>query len=144
MKKTASIPLQLITIDNDGTHLHVKISINGRAAQMVLDTGASRTVFDKRRIKKLVKNSKAKLHDKLSAGLGTNTMKSHTISIKKLKLGRIEIRDYESILLDLSHVNRSYKQIGLKPVDGILGGDLLSKYKASISYSKKILILKND
>jgi hypothetical protein len=144
MKKSIVIPLQIVNIDNDGVHLHVKISINGKSANMVLDTGASRTVFDKNGIKKFVKDSKAKAHEKLSAGLGTTTMKSHTIKIKKLKLGEIAIKDYQSVLLDLSHVNKSYGQIGLKPVDGVLGGDLLFTYKASILYDKKQLVLKSN
>lgn len=141
MKKTINIPIQVINIDSNGTHLHVKISLNGKIANMVLDTGASRTVFDKKGIKKFVKDSKAKPDDKLSSGLGTNTMKSHTITIKKLKLGPLEIVNYHSVLLDLSHVNHSYKQIGLKPIAGVLGGDILHKYAAVISYRKKVLIL---
>src|SRR4051812_21566405 len=112
--KQVRIPLQLVNIDNDGTHLHIKISINGKSANMVLDTGASRTVFDKKGIKKFVKDSKAELHDKLSSGLGTNTMESHKINIKKIKIGAVEINNYESVLLDLGHVNKSYKQLGLK------------------------------
>lgn len=118
------------------------ISINGKSASMVLDTGASRTVFDKKGIKKFVKDSKATLHDKLSGGLGTTTMKSHKISIRQIKLGDIKINNYETVLLDLSHVNKSYKQIGLNPVDGILGGDILHQYKATISYEKNLLLLK--
>ena len=50
--------------------------------------------------------------------------------------------NYKTILLDLSHVNNSYEQIKLKPVDGVLGSDLLLKYSAVIDYDKKILKLK--
>ena len=45
-------------------------------------------------------------------------------------------------MLDLSHVNQSYEQIGLKPIDGVLGSDVLLKYNAVIDYEKKILKLK--
>ena len=133
------IPIQVIKIDTEGTHLHVKILINGKSGNMVLDTGASQTVFDKKLIKNYVKDLKAKKHDQLSSGLGTNSMKSHKILIKKMKLGTLQISNYESVVLDLSHVNKSYGQIGLKPVAGILGGDILSTYNAVISYEEKLL-----
>jgi hypothetical protein len=141
MKKKSTIPLKLLPIDNDGYHLQIKISINGKPANVLVDTGASRTVFDKKRIKKLVKNEKPEAHDKLSTGLGTNTMESHKIGLKKLKLGKTEIKDYSTILLDLTHVNQSYKQLKLKPIDGVIGSDLLHAYNAIIDYKRKILIL---
>ena len=141
--KQSTISIKLLHIDNDGFHLQIKISINGKTANVLIDTGASRTVFDKTRIKNFEKKTIAKLHDNLSSGLGTNTMKSHKINLALLKLGTIEIKNYEAILLDLSHVNKSYKQVGLKPIDGVIGSDLLQKYKANISYEKKILILSN-
>ena len=69
-------------------------------------------------------------------------MTSELVTIKKLKIGDLEISDYKTILLDLSHVNNSYEQIGLKQVDGVLGSDILLKYNAVIDYEKKILKLK--
>ena len=69
-------------------------------------------------------------------------MKSHFTSIKKIKIGEIEILDYKTILLDLSHVNQSYEQIGLKPVDGVLGSDILLKFNGVIDYEKKVLKFK--
>jgi len=141
MKKQITVPIKLLNIDNDGFHLQMKIFVNGKPANVIIDTGASRTVFDKTGIKNFEKKTKAKLHHKLSSGLGTNTMKSHKINIAEVKLGTIKIKNYEAVLLDLTHVNQSYIQIGLSPIDGIIGSDLLHKYKASISYEKKILIL---
>jgi len=49
--------------------------------------------------------------------------------------------DYEAVLLDLSHVNKSYEQIGLKQIEGVLGSDILLKYNAIIDYPKKELRL---
>ncbi|HLC83538.1 MAG TPA: hypothetical protein VJI69_06890, partial [Bacteroidia bacterium] len=78
----------------------------------------------------------------LSSGLGTNTMQSEQVTVKKIKIGELEIENYKTILLDLSHVNQSYEQIGLKPVDGVLGSDILLKFNAVIDYEKKILKFK--
>lgn len=120
----------------------MKVHINRKTANLVIDTGASKTVLDKSLILKFVRDGKFEVHDKLSSGLGTNTMESQTTMIKKIKIGDLVINDYKAVLLDLSHVNESYKQIGLKPIDGVLGSDILLKYNAVIDYEKRIVKLK--
>ncbi len=137
-----TIPLKILDIAGDGFHLMIKLYINKKVAHLIVDTGASKTVFDKTRIEKYVAKKTFEKHSSLSSGLGTNTMKSELVVIKKMKIGELQIEDYKTILLDLSHVNQSYKQIGLKPVDGVLGSDLLLKYNGVIDYEKKILKLK--
>lgn len=139
---TSTIPFKILSLDSDGYHLMIKAKINGKAASLIVDTGASKTVLDRTRVSKFVKESDFKTHDKLSSGLGTNTMESQTTVLKKLKIGELEITDYTTVLLDLSHVNASYEQIGLKQVEGVLGSDILLKYKALIDYEKKVLKLK--
>ena len=120
----------------------IKMSINGKVANVIVDTGASKTVFDTTAIEKFVKHKKFEEHDQLSSGLGTNTMTSQSTMIKKIKIGAVEIENYKTVLLYLSHVNSSYTLIGLKTVDGVLGSDILLKYNAVIDYEKKILKLK--
>lgn len=136
------IPFKILNIDGEGFHLMIKIKINNKVSNLIIDTGASKTVFDKHRIKNFVSEKKFDTHDKLSSGLGTNSMQSQLVTLKKIKIGEVEILNYHTILLDLSHVNKSYEQIGLKPVDGVLGSDVLLKYNAVIDYEKKILKLK--
>ncbi len=140
---TTIIPFKILYVGDDGFHLKLKLYINGKPANVIIDTGASKTVFDKQRITKYVSSKKFKNLDNLSSGLGTSKMKSHFTTIKKLKIGEIEIEDYETVLLDLSHVNQSYHQAGLSMVEGVLGSDILLKYNAVIDYDKKKLTLKN-
>jgi predicted aspartyl protease len=136
------IPFKVLSLDEEGFHLMVKLHINRKVANLIIDTGASKTVLDKTKAEKYVLNKNFALHNRLSSGLGTNTMESQTTVLKKIKLGEIEIENYTTVLLDLSHVNSSYEQLGLGQVDGVLGSDLLLKYNAIIDYEKKILKLK--
>ncbi len=138
----STIPFKILNIDGEGFHLMIKIKINNKLSNLIIDTGASKTVFDKHRIKNFVSEKKFDTHDKLSSGLGTNSMESQLVTLKKIKIGEVEILNYHTILLDLSHVNQSYEQIGLKPIDDVLGSDVLLKYNAVIDYEKKILKLK--
>lgn len=138
----STIPFKILNIDNEGFHLLIKIRINRKMAKVIIDTGASKSVFDKARIEQFVQERNFDVHDKMSSGLGTNTMQSQTTRIKKMMIGEVEILDYKAVLLDLSHVNHSYEQIGLPTVDGVLGSDILLEYRALIDYEKKILKLK--
>jgi hypothetical protein len=137
----STIPFRIIDISGEGYHLMLKLKINNKAAVVIIDTGASKSVFDRTRIEKFVKDKNFATHESLSSGLGTNSMTSQITTIKKLKIGDLEIEDYNTVLLDLSHVNASYEQVGLKAVDGVLGSDILLKHKAVIDYEKKVLKL---
>lgn len=135
------IPIRLLNIEGDGFHLQVKIKINGKAANAIIDTGASKTVFDKTRIDHFLKKEKLTEHDRMSTGLGTASMQSHAVELKKLSIGKLDILDYNGVVLDLSHVNQTYVAIGLKPIDAVVGSDVMEKYKAVIDYSKKTLTM---
>jgi predicted aspartyl protease len=45
--RTITVPLQLINLQDDGFHLLVEIVVFGEKLFAVVDTGASRSVFDK-------------------------------------------------------------------------------------------------
>ena len=140
MPKT-SIPIKLQKIGADGFHLLAELRINGVKVKIVVDTGASRTVFDVNLIRDLENKKKIRKHAQLSSGLGTNTMESQTLVLSLLELGSFQLKNYKTVLLDLSHVNSSYSALGIKPVLGVLGSDLLRKFKARISYANKKMIL---
>ncbi len=136
-----SIPIRILKLE-DGFHLLINIRVNGKSARMLIDTGASKSVFDKERIRKYVSTDIFEQHDKLSTGLGTSTMKSHLAVVDKISLGKIEIKNYKTVVIDLSHVNVAYAQLKQKPIDGVLGSDILKKHKAVIDYGKRVLSLR--
>jgi len=69
-------------------------------------------------------------------------MASSTAIISTLYIGGLLIDEFEVAVLDLSTINIAYRQLGHPEVLGVLGGDILMKYKAVINYRKKILKLK--
>ena len=135
-----SIPINVLKLE-DGYHLLVNIRVNGKPARLLIDTGASKTVFDKTRSARFISSKSFEKHDKLSTGLGTSTMKSHLALIEKISLGKIDIKNYKTVVIDLSHVNIAYGQLKQKPIDGVLGSDILKKYRAVIDYGKRKLVL---
>jgi predicted aspartyl protease len=138
---TTSLPLTIQAIENDGYHLLTSILINGKKALLIIDTGASRSVFDETRIVDFIGHNNLTEHDKLSSGLGTNTMTSKKVVLESLELNGLVLNNYEATILNLHHVNQSYQKIGLAPIDGILGGDILTDYHAVIDYKNATLTL---
>jgi len=139
-----NIPLELIPIEDDGFHIRIRAEINGKAAGLLIDTGATRTVFDSTRIVQFLPNANSLLKEteKLSTGLGTNSMKSHSTIIQQFKLGKLLLKNYSAIVIDIVHINQSYEQLKIPAIDGVVGGDILEQYGAVIDYSNKILQLK--
>ena len=135
------LPFTIELVDNDGYHLFTNILVNNKLARMVIDTGASKTVFDIELMKDYIDNFDDKFNesDKLSAGLGGNSIKSYEINVDSLKLNKLLINNYHSCLLDLQHVNNTYEQLDMPKVLGVIGSDIFVKYNANISFvSKKI------
>ena len=134
-----TIKLELLSIENDGYHIFTAAAINGKPARLLIDTGASRTVFDSERIKAFLPGDEYHFEkvEKLSTGLGTNTMESHMAVLEEFSLGDTRLQDYHAVILNMEHVNQSYRMLGFPEIDGVLGGDLLHELKAVIDYRKQ-------
>ncbi len=137
MHQYIEIPINIISIEDDGFHLIAEGLINGKSARFVVDTGASRTVFDKERILDYIDNPEFNEKEGLSAGIGGTDISSFIFKLEELSFGELSIKDYQAVAMDLSNVNNSYAMLNIPPVDGVLGGDLLYKHKAVISYKLK-------
>lgn len=137
MRRYIEIPINIINIEDDGFHIIVEGFINGMSARFVVDTGASRTVFDKDKILSYIDNPEFSEKEGISAGIGGTDISSFIFEIKELSFGDLKINDYQAVAMDLSNVNDSYAMINIAPIDGVLGGDLLKRHQAVINYKSK-------
>jgi 4-diphosphocytidyl-2C-methyl-D-erythritol kinase len=80
-----NIPLHIIDLQDDGYHLLVEVKVGRSRYKVVLDTGASKTVFDQTMLAQAHTNVNVQSTDRLSAGLGTLTMQSFTAVLPELK-----------------------------------------------------------
>jgi hypothetical protein len=135
------ISLQTIIIPPSGLHLIINVKINNKKARLVLDTGASQTVLDMNRIERFTDQKDFEKQDGHSSGIGSSKMESHLFRSDTLEIGKIKLENRYMVLLDMVHVNKSYEMIRKKPVDGVLGGDVLKLLQARIDYGKKELQL---
>ncbi|MFD0763880.1 aspartyl protease family protein [Mucilaginibacter lutimaris] len=141
-KNTITVPLNIIDLHGDGFHPLLDVVIFGKPFKVVLDTGASRTAFDRDLLMEANEQATIILSDRLSTGLGTNTMESATALIENIWIGDLLIPELEVAVLNLSTINIAYHEMGHPEVLGVLGSDILMKYRAVIDFNKKVLKLK--
>lgn len=137
--RSITVPLILINLQDDGFHLLVEIVVFGEKLFAVLDTGASRSVFDKALMEKHIQE--LTLHEEMQAATIFSTSTTLLGIIPKLKIGALTLKNYHSVGLDLQSVTDTYLQLGHPAVSAIIGGDILMEFDAKIDYKNKVLRL---
>lgn len=134
--KYCKIPIRLIPIEEDGFHLMVTAYINRKKANLLIDTGASKTVFDLQRIRNFIPEGEHSFerNPHMSTGLGSSTIESHMTTLKAFRIGDISLKDFPTVLLDMAVVNQSYALLGIPAIDGVIGSDLLKTLRAQINF----------
>ncbi|MDR1672489.1 MAG: retropepsin-like domain-containing protein [Bacteroidales bacterium] len=134
------IPVEIVPLGEDESyHLFVKGSINGIACNLLIDTGASQTVFDLSLIPKTTGKRQKEIQ---SSGILAGEMETAFGCINKFKLGGLKCTNLEVVLIDLTHVNETYRRLSSKQAAGLIGSDFLLRYNAVINYRKRHLILR--
>lgn len=121
-------------------HFEIIAKINGLKGLFILDTGASSSCIGFDVIEKFkLETQESKIK---ATGAGSSNMDTKLSKNNKIKLGKWTFDKLALVIFDLSHVNSALIEHNSKPVDGIIGADILKKGKAVIDYQKKYLYLK--
>ena len=120
-------------------HLLIRAKINGVSGNFILDTGASSSCVGFETIELF--NLEAKKSKTKASGAGATGMFTKIAVKNSLKLGNWQTKDLNVVIFDLSHVNEALIQHKAKPVQGIIGADILMLGKAIIDYANFCLYL---
>ncbi|MDI1254986.1 MAG: retropepsin-like aspartic protease [Flavobacterium sp.] len=121
-------------------HLLLKAKINGISGTFILDTGASNSCvgFECVGLFSLdAKKSRTKAAGAGATGMTTQVSKNNTLQIGSWKSAELHL-----VIFDLSHVNEALIQHKAKPVNGIIGADILMEGKAIVDYENCCLYLR--
>ncbi|MFW6289396.1 MAG: retropepsin-like aspartic protease [Mariniphaga sp.] len=136
------VDLQFIELEDDNLHLVVASGFkSGETGNWIIDTGASRTVFDLN-LESLYRLDGEETDQLHTAGIGDKTIKTAVGRLSDFTLGKLTVENLRVALIDLSHINRFYAQAAGMQICGLLGSDFLLLHKAVIDFDKKLLILK--
>lgn len=135
------IPLIIVEMDDSGCHLFAEVTFNQSIkGTVVIDTGASKSVFDKTLLENIAEDSPEAVEIK-SAGIEANLLENKLAKIPHLQMNDFVIHNFKIVLLDLSHINQLYQQFAENQIWGLLGGDFLLKYRVQIDYATRKMII---
>jgi hypothetical protein len=120
-------------------HLILYATINKVKGRFILDTGSSRSIIDRKHKKKFRLNTKTT--KKIAKTAGGSQLKMMISSENTLGFNNLIINNFNVSLVNLNHINYSFKKMGIIEVDGIIGSDLLKSRKCIIDYASLTLYL---
>ncbi len=136
------IPIHIVELEEDNYHLMVTTLFEDQSeGTWVIDTGASKTVFDKSLSGYFDVIDSENSGDMQSAGLGEETIETGVGEIISISLDGFIVKKLRVALIDLTHINNLYEKYTDIKIFGLIGSDFLYKYNAIINYKTKELIL---
>ncbi|MDQ3712164.1 MAG: retroviral-like aspartic protease family protein [Acidobacteriota bacterium] len=121
-------------------HFHTDGLLNDRQISVLIDTGASSTVFSFD-LASQMNLPMAKLQ--MFGGVaGAAQLEIHQIHEARFLIGDVTPKVRGLLTMDLSHVNQALALKGSSPVDAVLGADILEAHSAVIDYGSSSLYLK--
>ncbi len=145
MSSKYTIPIQILKLDKSSFHLLIEGKINKLPVNLIIDTGASRSVFDKSLPGIVFPKKKKKDTEEIhSAGIMAGNIENQTGSIKSFKIGKLKMNDFPVVLIDLEEMNTLYMNVTGTRIHGLLGSDFLLEMNAVINYAKSTLVLKKS
>ena len=122
-------------------HFEIKLKINKTKGLFILDTGASNSCvgFDEIETFDLITEES----EHKASGAGPSEIDTLISKKNNFAIGKFKLKKHPLILIDLSHINNALIKQKAKPIQGIIGADILHKGKAIIDYNKKYLYLLN-
>lgn len=134
------LPLQIIELEKDNYHLLIEGEFQDKTPSCwIIDTGASKSVFDRNLDSYYEVLESDNEEDYHSAGINQGMMDTTVGKLSFLKFSQLEISNQKVALIDLNHVNEIYVKYSTCRICGLLGGDILMQYKCCIDYDRKTI-----
>src|SRR6266513_1418861 len=124
-------------------HLLVRAFINGKAAWLTVDSGAtvSAMALNRRgyfRLKPITQDSN------LPARVQINGAFNNVAIARELRIGGLALVDQPVVTVDLGYSSRAARLVHEQEIDGIIGADILFPTQAVLDCERQLLILKMD
>ena len=132
------VPLQIIELEEGNYHLFAVCEFdNKKTGYWAIDTGASKTIFNRLLTDFYIPDKVADERQIHSSGLGETLIETELGTLIPFHLGNYRIVNLHVALIDLSHINRLYHQSTDIRICGLLGGDFFNRHNAVIDYRRK-------
>ncbi|MDP4185075.1 MAG: hypothetical protein Q8862_07930 [Bacteroidota bacterium] len=135
------IPIQIIELEPENYHPLIECRFDHEnSGYWVIDTGASRSVFDSglEQWYSLNEDSSNMLQ---SAGINGDPFNSHVAVLKSLSFGDFDLSGESIALISLEQINELYSRFTDVKIAGLVGSDWLCRFNAIIDFERKVLVL---
>ncbi len=126
-------------------HYFVRMEIEGKACSLILDTGASNSLFDEAFCEMIFENTDAEWLDVEGtvAGIGKNMLPEGSQSVDGFYMGGQFLGARDFLQLNMSHINEVLFEAAHKTIDFVIGNDILGTFVASLNYVHQKIELRN-
>jgi hypothetical protein len=136
-------PLKIVEIEKGNYHILVESELPDKSVGWwVIDTGASKSVFDSSLVGLYSEIDHETESELFSAGIGSGTVETSAGEISQVKWGDFKVKKFKVVLIKLDHINKHYHKYFIEKICGLIGSDFLKKYGAVIDYPEKVLHLR--
>ena len=122
-------------------HLKLVGHLDGRPIDIVLDTGAAKTIVD---LSYCRSEGIAVSDAGPGAGAGGITVSVYTLGDVWLTLEDLPVRSDGIFAIDMTNTNQKLMMKGADPIHAVLGQDVLRYHQAVIDYATLALFLKEE
>jgi predicted aspartyl protease len=125
--------------ENTAKQFEVEAELNGEILLLILDTGASHTLFSRDRLEDLgldLERTRIEF-----SGIGKK-QRLYSTEIRNLKIGSASTGPISIFAADLSHFQEMLRNTGSRAADGLIGADFLSRWSAVIEVKHSKLFLR--
>lgn len=128
-----------IRIATKSRHIVTKVTINGKTARFIIDTGASASCIDER-----LMDDFQLIPEAMNQQIGTasGSLIPRVAHNNILELGEWRYENASILTMDMTFINNALKSEGMRSVHGLLGADYLIASQAIIDYGKQQIYLK--
>jgi hypothetical protein len=136
----AEIRFEIIELEAKTYHPLIKAEFTGLEEYWwVIDTGASKSVFDSSLTEHYLNNEDESV---MATGLGKEVVETNSGTIAELKLGGLNFGPLKVALVDFEHINNEYAKFSDKKIAGLIGCDFLYSRNAILDFEQaKITLL---
>ena len=121
-------------------HLIINSHVNGIAAKLIIDTGASNSCIDSNKIEAF--KIEIENYDEQASSATEKIKKMYISEENSIDIAGFSIENLKLFVFDMGHINETLKENEPIKVHGIIGNDIMSKHEAIISFSEKKIYLK--
>lgn len=134
------IRFEIVELEANTYHPLIKAEFTGLEEYWwVIDTGASKSVFDSSLTEHFLANEDESV---MATGLGKEVVETNSGTITELKLGGLSFGPLKVALVDFEHINNEYAKFSDKKIAGLIGCDFLYSRKAVLDFEQaKITLL---